>query len=55
MSTPIIDDTMTLDQKLEAIEQAMAAAQASAQQSSAATDNAAPFDPAELMMCVGCQ
>lgn len=53
----IISDDMTLDQKLAAIDQAMAAAQAQASEDAANSGNriAAPFDPQELLMCEGCQ
>lgn len=52
----IIDDNMTLDEKLAAIDQAMANAQESANEEAASRGQvAAPLDPAELTMCEGCQ
>ncbi len=57
-ASTIINDTMSLEEKLAAIDAAMAAAQQQAQDDAAskglsATD--APFDPADLTMCEGCQ
>lgn len=46
-----IDDTMTLEQKLAAIDAAMQ--KAGEQQRAAGID--APVDPAELVMCEACQ
>lgn len=55
-ASAIINDEMTLEEKLAAIDAAMADAQASAQlQASATGQIAAPLDPADLTMCVGCQ
>lgn len=51
----IITDDMTLDQKLAAIDAMMANAVANAQQTSASAATAAPLDPADLTMCLGCQ
>lgn len=54
----IINDTMTLEEKLAAIDAAMTAAQtAQAQGDDAADTNSAvaPIDPATLFMCEGCQ
>lgn len=52
----IISDDMTLEEKLSAIEQAMANAQALASEEAAKKGiTAAPLDPAELTMCEGCQ
>jgi len=48
----IIDDNMSLEEKLAAIDMAMANAQAVARQ---ANPGAAPLDPADLTMCEGCQ
>lgn len=48
----IIDDNMTLEEKLAAIDAAMLNAQAVAQK---ANPGAAPLDPADLTMCEGCQ
>ena len=56
MSTAtIINDTMTLDEKLAAIDAAMANAQADAQSKTNDTNVDVPFDPADLTMCIGCQ
>jgi hypothetical protein len=57
-ASQIISEDMTLEEKLAAIDQAMANAQAQAQQD--ADDKglgqiAAPLDPADLTMCLGCQ
>jgi hypothetical protein len=52
----IISDDMTLEEKLAAIDQAMANAQQQANDE--ATTNggvAAPVDPQEFLMCEGCQ
>jgi len=47
---------MTLDEKLAAIDAAMANAQAQADEAAAANGTyAAPLDPADLTMCEGCQ
>lgn len=55
-ASQIISDDMTLEEKLAAIDQAMANAQALAQhQSDDSTNVAAPLDPADLTMCLGCQ
>ena len=55
-ASTIIDDTMTLDEKLAAIDAAMANAQAMANDDAAARGMAsAPLDPADLTMCEGCQ
>jgi len=56
-ATTIINDTMSLDEKLAAIDAAMANAQAQASEDAAARGftNAAPLDPADLTMCDGCQ
>ena len=54
----IITDDMTLEEKLAAIDQAMANAQAQAQEdanSKGLGQIAAPLDPADLTMCMGCQ
>lgn len=52
----IISDEMTLEEKLAAIDAAMAAAQATVD-SEAQTNGgiAAPLDPQDLLMCEGCQ
>lgn len=55
-STTIINDTMTLDEKLAAIDAAMANAQMQANEDAAAHGlSAAPLDPADLTMCDSCQ
>lgn len=55
-ATQIISDNMTLEEKLEAIDNAMAQAQQQANQDAAARGQfAAPLDPADLTMCEGCQ
>lgn len=56
-ASTIINDTMTLDEKLAAIDAAMANAQAQANEESQVRgfSNAAPLDPADLTMCDSCQ
>ena len=55
-ASTIINDEMTLEEKLEAIEQAMKNAQEQANEEAAANGTmAAPVDPADLTMCEGCQ
>lgn len=55
-ATNIIDDNMTLEEKLAAIDQAMANAQAVADDQAAANGQvAAPLDPAMLTICDGCE
>ena len=58
-ATTIIKDGMTLQEKLEAIDKAVAEAQSQAddqvQGSSNSDASAAPIDPADALMCVGCQ
>lgn len=52
----IITDDMTLEEKLAAIERAMQAAQAQANEEAAERGGtAAPVDPQEFLMCEGCQ
>lgn len=52
----IINDEMTLEEKLAAIDLAMANAQEQANEEAAANGTfAAPLDPADLTMCEGCQ
>ena len=47
---------MTLEEKLAAIDQAMANAQAQANEDAASQGmTAAPLDPQDLLMCEGCQ
>lgn len=56
-ASTIINDEMSLDEKLAAIDAAMAAAQQQAQEDAARNGitNLAPLDPADLTMCEGCQ
>lgn len=52
----IIDEEMTLDEKLAAIDAAMANAQAQADDEAKSRGGfAAPIDPADATMCLGCQ
>lgn len=52
----IINDEMTLEQKLEAIDKAMQVAQQELGQQAMAMGLApAPIDPQDLLMCEGCQ
>ncbi len=52
----IITDDMTLQQKLDAIDAAMKAAQeVAAEQAASRGDFAAPLDPATLTICDGCE
>lgn len=50
----IISDDMTLEEKLSAIDSAMANAAESAKADSGVT-TAAPVDPQDFLMCEGCQ
>lgn len=55
-ASAIINDEMTLDQKLAAIDAAMAQAVANAQTQDDKTKNLkVQDDPADMFMCVGCQ
>lgn len=52
----ILSDDMTLEQKLQAISDAMETAQNEANQAASQRGEiAAPIDPADLTMCEGCQ
>lgn len=51
-ATNIINDEMTLEEKLAAIDAAMKTAQVDHQTKN---PDAAPLDPADLTMCEGCQ
>ena len=52
----ILNDEMSLEEKLQAISDAMEQAQSSANEAAAPRgDIAAPLDPADLTMCEGCQ
>ena len=56
-ASTIINENMTLEEKLAAIDAAMANAQAQADEDAQAQGftAAAPLDPADLTMCDGCQ
>lgn len=55
-SNAIINDEMTLEEKLAAIDAAMLAAQEVANEQAAASGQvAAPLDPALLTICDGCE
>lgn len=55
-ASAIINDEMTLEEKLAAIDAAMANAQALADENAAADGSvAAPIDPQDFLMCEGCQ
>lgn len=55
-ASTILNDDMTLEEKLKAIEDAMRAAQEVANEDAARRGKiAAPIDPADLTMCEGCQ
>ncbi|MEO5950739.1 MAG: hypothetical protein ABIQ04_04805 [Candidatus Saccharimonadales bacterium] len=55
-ASQIITEDMTLEEKLAAIDQAMANAQEQANEEAASRGTfAAPLDPADLTMCEGCQ
>lgn len=55
-SNAIINDEMTLEEKLAAIDQAMQNAQAQANEEAASRGQAsAPLDPALLTICDGCE
>lgn len=55
-ASTIINDDMTLDEKLAAIEQAMKDVQQKATEKAQQLGLApAPIDPAELTMCEGCE
>jgi len=55
-ASTIIDDNMTLEEKLAAIDAAMASAQSTADdQARASGQVSAPLDPAMLTICDGCE
>jgi hypothetical protein len=55
-ASTIINDTMSLEEKLAAIDAAMANAQLQANEDAASRGQiAAPLDPADLTMCESCQ
>lgn len=51
-ASEVINDSMTLEEKLAAIDKAMETAQVKHQE---ANPGAAPLDPADLTQCEGCQ
>lgn len=55
-ASAILNDEMTLEEKLAAIDAAMANAQEQANEEAASRGQvAAPIDPADATMCIGCQ
>lgn len=56
-ASAIIDENMTLEEKLAAIDQAMAALAGQTKQitNDDGTVSNVPLDPADLTMCEGCQ
>ncbi len=55
-ASTIINDNMSLEEKLQAISDAMEQAQTTANEEAAARGEiAAPLDPADLTQCEGCQ
>lgn len=55
-ASTIINDAMSLDEKLAAIDAAMANAQTQANEDAAVRgQTAVPIDPADATMCLGCQ
>ena len=55
-ASTIINDDMTLEEKLQAISDAMEQAQTAANEAATKRGEvAAPIDPADLTMCDGCQ
>lgn len=55
-ASTIINDEMTLEEKLAAIDAAMANAQAQADEEAKQNGQiSAPIDPADATMCLGCQ
>jgi hypothetical protein len=55
-ASAIINDEMTLEEKLAAIDAAMANAQAQADEDAASNGGvSAPVDPQDFLMCEGCQ
>lgn len=51
----IINDEMTLEEKLAAIDTAMQEALKNATSVDSSSATSAPLDPADLLMCEGCQ
>ena len=55
-ASAIVTYEMTLEEKLAAIDAAMAAAQAQADEDASSNGSvAAPIDPQDFLMCEGCQ
>lgn len=55
-ASEILNETMTLDEKLAAIDAAMKTAQDQADANARLSGGvAAPLDPQDLLMCEGCQ
>ena len=55
-ASTIINDQMSLEEKLAAIDAAMSAAQMKADEQAVASGSvAAPLDPASLTICDGCE
>jgi len=55
-ASALLNDNMTLEEKLEAIDRAMKEAQATVDaEARSRGEVAAPIDPADLTMCEGCQ
>ena len=55
-TSSLLNDDMTLEEKLSAIDQAMKNAQSQANEDAAARGtSAAPIDPASLTICDGCE
>ena len=55
-ASTILNDNMTLEEKLKAISDAMEEAQTTANEQAAQRGEvAAPIDPADLTICEGCQ
>lgn len=55
-ASTIINDNMTLEEKLQAISNAIEQAQTTAnEEAKKRGEVAAPIDPADLTMCEGCQ
>ena len=55
-ASEILNEDMTLEEKLAAIDAAMAELQADADREAAANGlSAAPIDPQDALMCEGCQ
>lgn len=55
MGNPIIKDSMTLEQKLDAIQAAVEALQAEEKQKMRVDPTYVPKDPSEALICSGCE